>query len=88
MELARGCRGGGVDDVSEVLEKEDGMDGEMLHGEMLHGEMGVGLELVGGARDRDGVLLHLDEVGFGTEGLKEIWIGLEVEAIDGHLVSV
>ena len=82
MELAGGCGGGGVDEVSEVLEKEDGMDGEVLHG-----ELGVGFELVGGARDRDGVLLHLDEVGFGTEGLKEVWVGLEVEAIDGHFVS-
>ena len=80
MELARGCGGGGVDDVGEVLEKEDRMDGEMLHG-----ELGVGLELVGGARDRDGVLLHLDEVGFGTEGLKEVWVGLEVEATDGDV---
>lgn len=80
MELAGGCGGGGVDEVNEVLEKEDRMDGEVLHG-----ELGVGLELVGGARDRDGVLLHLDEVGFGTEGLKEVWVGLEVEATDGDM---
>ena len=43
---------------------------------MLHGELGVGLELVGCAGDRDGVLLHLDEVGFGTEGLQEVGVGL------------
>ena len=83
MELTGGCGGGGVDEVGEVLEEEDGIDGEMLHG-----ELGVGFELVGGARDRDGVLLHLDEVSFGTDGLQEIWIGLEVEAIDGHFVRV
>ena len=83
MELAGGCGGGGMDEVSEVLEEEDGIDGEVLHG-----ELGVGFELVGGARDRDGVLLQLDEVGFGTYGLQEIWVGLEVEATDGHLVSV
>ena len=80
MELARGCGGGGVDEVGEVLKEEDGIDGEVLHG-----ELGVGFELVGGARDRDGVLLHLDEVGFGTDGLQEIWVGLEVEATDGDM---
>ena len=83
MELTGGCGGGGMDEVSEVLEKEDGIDGEVLHG-----ELGVGFELVGGARDRDGVLLHPDEVSFGTDGLQEIWVGLEVEAIDGHFVRV
>ena len=44
MELAGGCGGGGMDEVSEV--------------------------------------------GFGTDGLQEIWVGLEVEAADGYLVSV
>ena len=72
-----------MDEVSEVLEKEDRIDVKVLHG-----ELGVGFELIGGARDRDGVLLHLDKVGFGTEGLQEVWVGLEVEATDGHLVSV
>ena len=80
MELTGGCGGGGVDEVGEVLEEEDGIDGEVLHG-----ELGVGFELVGGARDSDGVLLHLDEVGFGTDGLQEIWVGLEVEATDGDM---
>ena len=69
-----------MDEVGEVLEEEDGIDGEVLHG-----ESGVGLELVGDARDRDGVLLHLDKVSFGTEGLKEVWVGLEVEAIDSDV---
>ena len=69
-----------MDEVGEVLEKEDGMDGEMLHG-----ELGVGFELVGGARDRDGVLLHLGKVSFGTDGLQKIWVGLEVEATDGDV---
>ena len=73
VELTGGGGGGGVDEVGEVLEEEDGIDGEVLHG-----ELGVGFELVGGVRDRDGVLLHPDEVSFGTDGLKEIWIGLEV----------
>ena len=71
MELTGGCGCGGVDEVIEVLEEEDGIDGEVLHG-----ELGVGLELVGCAGDRDGVLLHLDEVGFGTEGLQEVGVGL------------
>ncbi len=69
-----------MDEVSEVLEKEDRMDGEVLHG-----ELGVGFELVGSARDRDGALLYLDEVGFGTDGLKKVWVGLEVEATDGDV---
>ena len=69
-----------MDEVGEVLEEEDGIDGEVLHG-----ELGVDFELVGGAGDSDGVFLHLDKVGFGTEGLKEVWVGLEVEATDGDV---
>ena len=80
MELTGGCGGGGMDEVSEVLKEEDVMDGEVLHG-----ELGVGLELVGDAGDSDGVLLHLDKVSFGTDGLQEIWVGLEVEATDGDM---
>ena len=80
VELTGGGGGGGVDEVGEVLEEEDGIDGEVLHG-----ELGVGFELVGGAGDSDGVLLHLDKVSFGTDGLQEIWVGLEVEATDGDV---
>ena len=56
---------------------------------MGDGRVGEGadfVELAGGCGG--GGMDEVGEVGFGTDGLKEVWIGLEVEAADGYLVSV
>ena len=41
------------------------------------------MELTGGGGG--GGVDEVSEVGFGTDGLQEIWVGLEVEAIDGDV---
>lgn len=51
-----------------------------------NGRIGEGADFVELAGDcGGGGVDEVSEVGFGTDGLKEVWIGLEVEAIDGDV---